>query len=346
MKTFDFKILQIIDTLDVGGAEKVFVDISNLLYENHHNVTAFFILKKGKLAKDLNEKIEIIELFRASKFSIKSMSICANFLTKFDILHCHSWHVYRYIKLVCFLFRIKSQIVLQDHYGKLDSKSIERLIFRTILKPKFYIGVSSNSLVWIKNFIKINKNNVFLLQNMVQKYQNKELIQQNKVKGIVLVSNIKPIKNQFFAAQLSKKIEAPLTLIGVIQDQNYYQSVLLENSKLKLISNCTNVPEILDEFKLGLHCSENETGPLVLIEYLAQNLPFLSYETGEISKILKPHFPEYFINNFEIEGWKKRIDYLLNSEPDIIKMNFIFDKYFNSEDYFKQLITIYSCIKN
>ncbi len=346
MKTNDIKILQIIDTLDVGGAEKIFINMLNLLSKNNYQITAFFILSKGKLSEDLDDNISIIELFRNSKFNLKNLYQCYKIVRSYDILHCHSWHVYRYIKLVCFLFRVKSKIILQDHYGNLDSKSMERLIYKTILKPKYYIGVSSISLDWITNLIKIDKKNVFLLRNIIHKYEKKNFQNIKDKSGIVLVSNIKEIKNQLFAVKLLNNFEDQLSLIGIIQNKSYYQSILLENPKHKLISNITNVQEVLLEYKLGLHCSKKETGPLVLIEYLAQNLPFLSYETGEVSKILKPHFPEYFIDNFEIKEWEKRIHFLLNSKPDINKMNSIFDKYFSSENYFNELIKIYTCIRN
>jgi glycosyltransferase involved in cell wall biosynthesis len=97
---------------------------------------------------------------------------------------------------------------------------------------------------------------------------------------------------------------------------------------------------------LGLHTSKSETGPLVLIEYLAQGLPFLAYDTGEVASILKPYFPEYFMDNFDIDKWEQRITKLLKENPDYDKMNFVFEKHFGKEQYFEKLNAIYTCIKN
>ena len=61
------KILQVIDTLNVGGAERVFVDICNILNENQVDVSALFILKGGVLQDKIKSGILIYELNRKSR---------------------------------------------------------------------------------------------------------------------------------------------------------------------------------------------------------------------------------------------------------------------------------------
>jgi glycosyltransferase involved in cell wall biosynthesis len=91
-----------------------------------------------------------------------------------------------------------------------------------------------------------------------------------------------------------------LTLIGVNQDLEYFNEVR-ENldDNISLIENCTEPELILPNFDFALMVSKNESGPLVLLEYLLCGVPFIAYKTGGISDILCKYYPDFFINNFD-----------------------------------------------
>jgi glycosyltransferase involved in cell wall biosynthesis len=340
------KILQIIDKLNVGGAERVFVDMCNILYENNYNVTAFLLLDEGVLDNDLNNNLSKIYLRRRNKWNVIKMIQCASILKKYDIIHCHCRHVYKYIRLVDLLFFTNRKIIFQDHYGSINIDKKAPLFFKTFLKPRYYIGVSKVLVNWSKDILNIKLKNIFLLQNCIVKHKNAKS-KVNKPFDFILVSNIKNVKNQIFAIDLVNKLNKKLLLIGHIQDVNYFQQ-FEENIKKNIVlkSNLINVQAVINDGILGLHTSKSETGPLVLIEYLAQGLPFLAYDTGEVASILKPYFPEYFMDNFDIDKWEQRITKLLKETPDYDKMNFVFEKHFGKEQYFEKLNAIYTCIKN
>jgi len=335
------KILQVIDILNVGGAEHIFVDMCNILYENNIDVSVLYILNGGVLKSELNPNIVSFELNRKNKWNLSSMYKCAKILGKFDISHCHLKHVYRYIFIVNFLFRVKSKLLIQDH-GFANRKNKTALLFHKIIKPKFYIGVSKSLVDWAKSNLKIKSENIFFLPNIILK---KDFIFENKEFDLILVSNIKPTKNNNFAIELVNKIDKKLVIIGNNHDNDYFEKICnLKNSNTEIIQNCTNAQEFIAKASFGLHTSNLETGPLVLIEYLAHGLPFLAYETGEIAKILKPHFPEYFIDNFDVDQWVEKIKLIKEAKVDCEKMNFVFNKYFSKEKYFNELTLIYKCI--
>lgn len=344
------KILQVIDTLNVGGAEKVFVDICNILSENHVDVSALFIMNEGILGKNLIFSIPKFNLNRKQKWSISKMNECAAILKKYDIIHCHCRHVYRYIKMVSILFDNRLIIIFQDHNGIINVNKKTPLFFNSILKPEYYIGVSDVLVQWGLSKLKINKSSCFLLENIIVRDIIYDLSIKTKKYDIILVSNIKKNKNQLFGIQLAKRLNKSMLLIGKIQDDKYnallHDSIKKEDKIIQFDYSINDVQRVLNEAEIGLHTSLNEAGPLVLIEYLAQGLPFLSYETGEVAKILKPHFPEFFIDNFEIEQWEERINLLLSRKPKIEKMNEVFEIHFGKQQYFNKLKQIYQCIKN
>ncbi|MFC4739548.1 glycosyltransferase family 4 protein [Flavobacterium ponti] len=341
MNAQKIKILQVIDTLNIGGGERVFVDMCNILKENKEDFEVFYLLESGKLHKELDTEIIFYELKRKGKWNFSKMHQASLLLKKYDIIHCHFRHVYRYIALVCFIFRIKSKIILHDHYGSIDVNKKIPFLFNTFLKPKLYIGVSKSLSDWAINCLKVNNKNVFTLQNIILRSDIIEKLEDQT--DLVLVSNIKPVKNNEFAIDIIKKSNFSLSIIGKNQDQEYFNKLVTKQSDLsiEIIQNIENVQPILSNFKLGLHTSFSESGPLVLIEYLAQGLPFLAHETGEVAKTLKPYFPEYFIDNFVVEEWIDRIVKLINTPKNTTLMNTVFEKHFGKTDYYNRLKNIY-----
>jgi len=229
--------------------------------------------------------------------------------------------------------------------------------FAIFFKPDIYIGVSEESCIWAKDKWKISPSNVYLFINL-PKLAFIELFERNFNQIInpideskyfpefksVCVGNIKKGKNQLFAIELAKELDFNLTLIGTNQDSLYYKKIIASlNKKIELNENCYNTEDILMDYNLALMVSENESGPLVLMEYLLAGLPFIAYKTGGISEVLFKYFPDFFIDNFDISIWKERITQFMYNPPviDKIKVKEIVDKEFNREIYFNQLMRIY-----
>ncbi|WP_026976483.1 glycosyltransferase [Flavobacterium tegetincola] len=336
------KILQVIDNLDVGGAERVFVDMCNILHENNHNVTALLLLtKNGELASQL--QVPFIKLDRKSKWNVSKMYRCYKIMKQYDIVHCHFRHVYTYMSIVNLIFNSNSKIILQDHYGSINIDKKIPFLLDSILKPSYYIGVSNTLRSWSIKYLKIEEVNVFLLSNIVRK---KRYSMANQIEvDFILVSNIKPVKNNLFAVELCQYLKKTLLLVGQIQDKEYYSKIKTKlDDTISISTLILDSQEICRKAKFGLHTSKSESGPLVLIEYLAQGLPFLSYETGEVATILKPHFPEYFIDNFDMQEWKSKLDKIIKLDVDYTKMNTVFEQYFGEVQYYRKLENIYACI--
>ncbi len=338
------KIIQVIDTLNVGGAEKVFVDMSNILFDNHHEIEVLFLLESGVLKSELKNNIFSHELKRNKKWSLKKMHECSLILQSFDLIHCHFRHVYRYITLVNFFFPFKGKVILQDHYGSIDVDQKIPFLFSSFFKPKYYIGVSKTLTDWAEKTLTVSSMNIFLLENIIIKNSIKQ--QQIDHYDLILVSNVKPIKNNLFAIQLAQKMNKKLLLVGQNQDSIYFDRILhSKTDKIVINTAITNAQSVMHWADFGLHTSISETGPLVLIEYLANHKPFLAYETGEVAQLLKKDFPLFFIDNFDLEQWQERIQKIKEIPVDYAKFDNIFEREFGQKKYYKKLEAIYLCIQ-
>jgi glycosyltransferase involved in cell wall biosynthesis len=347
------RILQVIDTLEVGGAENVFVDnIIRFQNEFNYHVLVLRNVSKNIINQRKISQINQIEyLDRRSKFSLLTaykLHLCCK---EYQIIHIHLRHTFRYVGWVKLLFRGNYNLILHDHTGNID-KTFESLPFLEsfIIKPKYYIGVSSKLVDWATIKWKIKIENSGLLINLppvdFSKNDN-EKIEKNK--RIIQVGNIKPIKNQIFAAQLARAIGLEIDFYGNIQDQRYFQSLMIENNKSKLVNIHSGVyikKKIIQPYKMALCTSISESGPMVLIEYLIAGVPFLAYKTGEISDSIFEFFPDFFLTNWCFNEWLERFSEIenvnLNSEENLRKIDLLMIKYFDSDTYRLKLLDIYN----
>ncbi|MDT7831925.1 glycosyltransferase [Flavobacteriaceae bacterium S356] len=334
------KILQIIDILDVGGAERVFVNMCNLLHSNKIDVSALVFGRKGKLEGTLSKKIPRIDFKRKAKYGIGEWYALSKILRQYDILHVHMRHNFVYIKLIATIFRVNVKIILHDHSSNFDHVSIP---LKSFLRPNYFIGVSKQLVEWSKNTLGVQKNKTFLLYNTVLK-ERIDVLAKDK-EGIVVVGNIKPGKNQLFVINLMPSIHEDVTFIGKVQDLSYFQQLKDRINTLNLGNRVTFMTEIdnvqyqLPKFKLALMSSTKESGPLVLIEYLAQDLPFVSYKTGEVSNLLEKEIPEFFLSSFEESLWIKKIKEISNYKG--LELSTIYEKLFSPSKYIQLCTDIY-----
>lgn len=343
------RILQVIDTLAIGGAEKVFVDLTNLLYEQKKEVSALFLLQPGILSTQLHSGIHRHVLNRCYKWSLIKMGQCASIISQYDIVHCHHRYVYAYVNLCAIFFHVQVKIILHDHYGPIDLYQQVPGNISGVFKPKYFVGVSDKLTNWAKERLKVKPDNIFLLPNIVRSHSQNE----NKVQKYdwILVSNIKPVKNQLFAVKLAQKMNKSLLIVGNIQDPAYYQTLQAaiadRGVRVTIKTGVAEVRPLLAKVSIGLHVSKSETGPLALIEYLSMGLPFVAYQTGEVAETINSVFPEMLVSNFDIPQWEAAIKLIESSNKasyhKAIK-NF-YEANFSEKQYLKKCLEIYQKIK-
>lgn len=341
------RICQVIDSLNVGGAERVCIDLCNILKKNNEDVNLLLLVSKGDLFELLDNNINYFILDRKNKYDLKKMYELSRYVRDFDIIHCHFRHVYRYIKLVCILFSIKNtKLILHDHYGSIDIDQSVPTSFNSLLRPNYYIGVSDSLVKWANsNLVGVS---TYLLSNIIVP-ETKE-VKLSKKFDLVLISNIKPIKNQLFAAEFAIKNNLSILFIGKNQDDTYFNKLKkacnYNNMDYEILQNVTNAQTYLNNAKFGLHVSRSETGPLVLLEYMAQKLPFITYATGEIAADVKHHFPSLIKENFNLDEWIETYQKASNNKRlghDL--QSFFYNKY-GENNYYSRIKDIYSVINS
>ncbi|WP_417620133.1 glycosyltransferase family 4 protein [Oceanihabitans sediminis] len=345
------KILQVIDKLDVGGAERVAVDLSIILSKNDIDVSFLCLLQASELDKELEEhQIPLVYLNRKNKFNVCTLMKLHSILQRFDIIHVHSRHVLRYLVLTNFIPFRRYKLVFQDHFGTIENDVSVSAYTKFCMKhAKAYIGVSKKLVNWATRN-KVNAN-IFLLPNIVRKQSGKIRVKSHH--DIVVVGNFRPQKNYEFLLDLLEELPEYITvdIYGIVVDKVYYNKIshLIQSKRLDhrihIITNCSTLAPILHNYKLALHCSASETGPLVAIEYMAAQLPFVMYKTGEVAEQIHAIDSGFLQSNFNVLDWKGKVLRLLQNKEArtkaICTLEETYTRYYSEENYINSCIKIY-----
>jgi glycosyltransferase involved in cell wall biosynthesis len=350
-------VVQIIDRLNVGGAERVLVTLSNILYEHGHTVKVITTVISGPLAAQLHEGIQLVNLDRKWKWNLLIMLRLIKEVKAFDVIHVHSAHNLRYLFLATTLMRFRKVIFYHEHHGAIVQQKPNWL--QQYIYPKtIFIAASEQISTWAKAQLRMPDSKVFVLPNIVLKEEvsPKNLKKYHHVK-LLLASNFSPVKNLEFAIEILKQLLKnnnklyTLAFIGKKADESYYQLInkIVRESRLsdkvKFIHDCNNIQPLLADYHLGLHTSVSESGPLVLIEYMAQGLPFVSFNTGGVVQQIKGDLPEVIVDDFNINTWIERINSLLhhpNRDHIHRTIQKVFETYYSPQRFYDRCIDIYN----
>ncbi len=346
-------VLHIIDSLNHGGAEKVTITLANLFFKKGHKVgILYFFDTKQNIIQELNSEIKIFKFNRGWKYNLLKKIGFEKLTKQYDLIHVHMKHNLRYVWFLS-LFSTKTPKIFFHDHGFSNLNYFDLMITRAAVSKAIYIGVNDDLCETASQNFRVKA--PYLLSNTIyQVSPKKKNRRQNSKFRLVLVSNIHQRKNILFALKyffyLIKKDEScELDIIGKIRDKKYYQKC--KNfckskgltRKIKFIHDQKNAQELLSDYDMGLHFSGLETGPIVLIEYFAQGLPFLSYRTGQVYIDSNALFPDFFINSYKIEKWVKRTMKIRTQISSKLScdMKDYFQNQFSIKKYYKTCLSIY-----
>ena len=344
------RVLHVIDTLDIGGAEKITVLLLNLFSEKGHTTGLATILDSGRLSGKINKDVKHISLKRRSKWSIKTARIFMKLASNYDIIHIHLRHNLKWVLFWSILLRKKINIIFHDHSNTVLKFNLLFLLHQCkvshiIVNQALHIKQSQTSPF---------KPRSYLLENIINKIPARGKYRNNSdTLSIVIVSNLRRIKNVEFAIKLANYIadekKVTLDIYYSHYEKEYSEKIydLIDNEgsqlRINLIKDEIEPQLFFNEYDLAFHPSFHESGPLNILEYMAHGLPFLSYNTGQSIKLIQQKFPEFIVNSFKIEEWICKLEIILNNGRLYYNSSLIniFKQHISLDNYYSECKKIY-----
>lgn len=350
-------VIQIIDSLNVGGAEVLAVNIANGLSEQKIDSHLCATRNEGFLKENLNSDVGYLFLKRKNSIDFKAILRLNKYIKKHRIKIIHAHSTSSFIAVCVKTINPKIKIVWHDHFG-----NSEFLKSRSVLSLKIFsyfftsiISVNTNLKNWsIKN---LKTKNVFFIRNFPVFNNQKKitLLKGINKKRIVHLAGYRPQKDHLnllkaFLEISKENNDWTLHLVGKSYNDEY--SDLINNfiqsnnlsERIFQYGVCSDIHYILSQATIGILSSKSEGLPISLLEYGLAKLPAIVTDVGECNLVVKDS--SFIVPSSNSATLANSIQILANSEEKrktlAIKINKIVTSSFSKREAILKIIDIYN----
>ena len=321
------RIVQIIDSLEVGGAERMAVNYANVLSKEISFSGLVVTRKEGSLKNEIDANVSYLYLNKRHTLDLKAIfrlkTYCKS--NKVEYVHAHGTSYFSALLLKLCLINIK--IIWHEHYG---ARSEDKLVHNKILflASKFFSGIIVVNHIlkeWCFTVLKFKK--VIYLPNFIlaNKSENEITILKGKEnQRILCLANLKNPKNHNLLIRVAKRIKAThpdctFHLVGKDFDDAYSKKIkydiksnhLQETVFVYGVKEDTN--HIIKQVTIAVLTSESEGLPVALLEYGFQKKPVVVTNVGEIPFIIQDEVNGLMVESDNDELFYKAIIRLLEN---------------------------------
>ena len=328
------RIIQIIDSLEAGGAERMAVNYANALVKQIDFSGLVVTRKEGNLKGQLDNQVSYLFLNKRRTLDFTAVIRLRNYVKKHKVtvVHAHGTSFF-----MAFLLKMNCpslKLIWHDHYGDSEFLSQRASLSLKIILPFFdgIIAVNQKLKVWVEQ--KLNFKNTVYLPNFLCEEKNvtdNTVLKGTTGKRIVCLANLRVQKDHFLLLEVAKKIKQShpdwtVHLVGKDFDDDYskkIKNIIVEFNLEKTVffyGAKQDVSNILNQSTIGVLTSKSEGLPVALLEYGRHKMPVVVTNVGEISSLVQDSKNGFVVVAQNEELFHKAL--ILLMENDFISMNF------------------------
>lgn len=356
------RILQLIDSLEAGGAERMAVNYANTLAEKIDFSGLVTTRKEGELKKQVANKVSYLFLNKKRELDIKAVLKLRKHIinNQIQIIQAHSSSFFLAVLVKLTLPDVK--IIWHDHYGNRihERRKKHYILFLASFFFSACFAVNPELQKWILKNLRTAK--VFFMPNFT--IENNSIVNKTYLKGeinkrIICLANLKNPKNHIaileaFCNTKLNDFSWSLHFVGKIYKDDYFyqlKSFIDENDLEESVffyDSIEDVSFVLSQASIGVLASKYEGFPVSLLEYGHAGLATISTDVGFCSSLIKDGINGLLFNPEDSEGLKEHfLKLAFNDElQKKLGMNFQVDilKQYSCSEIIKELIAKYNYI--
>ena len=293
------KVLQLIDSLETGGAERVAVNIANGLLNKVDKSFLCTTRAEGLLKLSLNKEVGYLFLDKKKTIDIKAIIKLYRFVkqNKITIIHAHSTSFF--LATIIKILNINLKLVWHDHYG--ESEYLAKRPKKVLKSCSYFFSHAFSVNSKLENWIKDNLNvkDVSYLPNFAVKNKTNTItkLKGNIGKRIVCLANFRKQKDHLnllkaFKSVLKTELDWTLHLVGKHFNDDCSKAIFtfIETNQLAksvfVYGSCSDTSLILEQCDIGVLASKSEGLPLALLEYGLVSLPVIATNVGDCNRVI------------------------------------------------------------
>ncbi|HQW68061.1 MAG TPA: glycosyltransferase [Flavobacterium sp.] len=295
------RIIQIIDSLEVGGAEKMSVNYANALVDKVSFSGLIATRREGYLKELIDKKVNYLFLDRKKRFDIEAVlrlkEYCVTNKVEFVQSHSSSYFIAFMLKLIY----PKIKIIWHDHnglsefLGKRNTYAVKMasILFKGVIAVNYQLKNWAERDLFCKN--------VTYLPNFTKFDQ--DIVHETNLSGIpgkriLCLANLRHQKNHFLLLEIAEKFKSTYPdwtfhLVGKCFEDQYSKDVremhIQKNLQETVFIYGTrkDTENIINQSDIAILTSNSEGLPVALLEYGLCKKPVVSTSVGEIPLIIE-----------------------------------------------------------
>lgn len=336
------KILQIIDSLNIGGAERMAVNMANTFSESDISNVLVCSRYGGQLINFLSKETSYYDLEKRNFADIMAFYKLTKIVKKEspDVIHAHSTSLYWAILIKMLFPSVK--LLWHDHYGNSESlKDNDRKLIQFFSSHiDGVVAVNEILFHWANRNLK-TKNNVFIRNfPLLGKLLNNVV----KEKIIILhLANLRPQKDHLTLIEavriLKQKTNIPFHVWCVGNDLNDVYSLSLKiaiekysiDKEIEIMGAVLDTQSLFEQASIGILCSESEGLPVSLLEYGLAGLPVVVTDVGQCAEVVGKGVFGKVVEPKRPESLAHALLTFIENPNEAKQMGLEFKKHINSE---------------
>lgn len=322
------RIVQLIDSLEAGGAERMAVNYANALSEKIAFSGIVATRKEGVLKQEINHIDSYAFLGRKSKFDFKAIGLMSDYIKKnqIEIVHAHGSSYF--FGVLVKLFNPNIKLIWHDHYGNRAEDDKQKMVLK-ICSFFFSKILTVNEALRIWSLQHLNCKDVFFVPNFsdLKTSEEKTILKGENNKRIVCLANLKNPKNHvtlltaFIFSEIYKD-NWTLHLIGKDFNDSYSDTLktIVKTHQLEnfifIYDACQDVKFILSQATIGVLSSTYEGFPVTLLEYAQAKLAVVSTDAGFCKHMIQNHINGLLFHPLDSDKLSNHLMYLTHN-PEI-----------------------------
>ena len=295
-------VMHLVDTLRVGGVERVAVSLANLLPRAGYRTHLCTTRAEGPFEALVSSNVGRLRLARRSRFDIGAVRRLIRYVAEHEIriLHAHGSTLFLARLAAC--FPPYPAVIWHDHYGRHAFNDRPVWLYRAATRGiAGVIAVNHPLADWSRHSLGVPGERVWYIPNLVEKTAATgamPALPGVAGKRIVCLANLRPQKDHFNLLTAMTLVrahdpEAHLLLAGDFSDWDYKEKVVARIQALDLTQHVSylgrseNVTALLGASDIAVLSSRSEGLPVALLEYGLAGLPAVVTDVGQCAEVLE-----------------------------------------------------------
>ncbi len=354
------------------------VDLANCAAADGHSVHVCVTRSETPLARDLHPHVHLTVLGRKKRFDWPAMKRFIRLIQEVqpEILHLHGRSTFAFLTLLRMVYLVRRPLVFHDHRsppaqdtpsGQVRGASPLPLWFRLFARraAAYYVavhpglrpgaeraGISAHRIRVIGNCLDLARLRVQEPTDL-----HRELDVPSGTRLGLVVAGLRPCKGIHLLIEAVACCESSgpwcIVVAGGTRDAAYVaecrariQELGLEG-RIRLLGERQDVVRLMQGVDFGVIPSLSESGPLVLIEYLAHGLPVVYTRTGEVAQRALAHGLPGGASPGDVKGLAQELDRILSSSEEALReradqARTLADRYFDLRRVMPEWYAVYA----